>query len=299
MKFMCVLLLSILLCGGSLSARKRHQRSEKKLDEWDIEYTNEKDDLDYIAEDDTDEEDGEIAFTDHDDLKRENGGYEEDPCTQHYCGTGRTCATNDKGKPFCDCVTECVVETDERRKVCSNHNETWNSDCELYQMKCWCENSHKTCTKKKYEHVHVEYYGTCKQITKCSDDELADFPRRMREWLFAVMQDLARRDELNDYYTQLERLAEEDLSLKWANSVIWKFCDLDSQPEDRVISRKELFPIRAPLLSMEHCISPFLDSCDTDNDQSITLSEWGFCLGLKDEEIQDKCASVHGSRNKE
>ncbi|XP_013782226.1 SPARC-like, partial [Limulus polyphemus] len=183
--------------------------------------------------------------------------------------------------------------------VCSNQNETWNSDCELYQMKCWCMNNYKTCAKTKYEHVHVDYYGTCKQIPKCSEDDMADFPRRMREWLFAVMQDLAHREELNQYYTELERRAEEDLSLKWVNSVIWKFCDLDSHPEDRTISRQELFPIRAPLLSMEHCISPFLDACDADDDQSITLSEWGLCLGLKDNEIQDKCAAVHGSRNKE
>ena len=48
----------------------------------------------------------------------------------------------------------------------------------------------------------------------------------------------------------------------------------------RVVSRHELFPIRAPLYTLEHCISPFLDSCDPDDDHNITLKEWGKCLQL-------------------
>lgn len=48
----------------------------------------------------------------------------------------------------------------------------------------------------------------------------------------------------------------------------------------RFVSRHELFPIRAPLLSLEHCIAPFLDKCDEDDDHRITLAEWGQCLQL-------------------
>lgn len=48
----------------------------------------------------------------------------------------------------------------------------------------------------------------------------------------------------------------------------------------RKVSRHELFPIRAPLLALEHCIQPFLDGCDADNDHFITLQEWGTCLEL-------------------
>lgn len=49
---------------------------------------------------------------------------------------------------------------------------------------------------------------------------------------------------------------------------------------DRFVSRHELFPIRAPLMALEHCIGPFLDLCDEDNDHRITLAEWGKCLQL-------------------
>jgi hypothetical protein len=48
----------------------------------------------------------------------------------------------------------------------------------------------------------------------------------------------------------------------------------------RFVSRHELFPIRAPLMYLEHCIGPFLNSCDKDDDHRITLIEWGKCLEL-------------------
>jgi hypothetical protein len=75
-------------------------------------------------------------------------------------------------------------------------------------------------------------------------------------------------------------------------AAIWKWCDLDGHPHDRVVSRHELFPIRAPLMALEHCISPFLDSCDVDNDHRITLKEWGTCLEIPKEELMDKCDDV-------
>jgi len=28
-------------------------------------------------------------------------------------------------------------------------------------------------------------------------------------------------------------------------------------------------------MALEHCIAPFLDNCDADNDHRITLQEWG------------------------
>lgn len=54
----------------------------------------------------------------------------------------------------------------------------------------------------------------------------------------------------------------------------------------RFVSRHELFPLRAPLLSMEPCISEFLDKCDSNQDHKITLKEWGSCLGAEDGKIK-------------
>lgn len=102
----------------------------------------------------------------------------------------------------------------------------------------------------------------------------------MRDWLFNVMRDLAERDEIGEHYKAMEIEAETNLTRRWANAAVWKFCDLDTEGSDRSVSRHELFPIRAPLVSLEHCIAPFLESCDPNGDHRITLKEWGDCLEL-------------------
>lgn len=118
-----------------------------------------------------------------------------------------------------------------------------------------------------------------------------DFPRRMRDWLFNVMRDLAERQELNEHYQKMEMEAETNLTKRWANAAVWKWCDLDSS-HDRSVSIHELFPIRAPLMSLEHCIAPFLESCDPNGDHRITLEEWGKCLEIEEGEMIEQCADI-------
>lgn len=109
---------------------------------------------------------------------------------------------------------------------------------------------------------------------------MSDFPRRMRDWLFNVMNDLAQTEEFPTQYKTLQSEAETNQTRRWANAAIWKWCDLDGHPHDRSVSIHELFPIRAPLMALEHCIAPFLESCDPDNNHRVTLQEWGKCLEL-------------------
>jgi len=45
-------------------------------------------------------------------------------------------------------------------------------------------------------------------------------------------------------------------------------------------------------MALEHCIAPFLDSCDVDNDHRITLTEWGACLQIDAQELDDGCESI-------
>lgn len=120
---------------------------------------------------------------------------------------------------------------------------------------------------------------------------MKDFPSRMRDWLFNIMRDLAERNELTEHYKEMEREAETDLARRWANAAVWKWCDLDGDI-DRSVSRHELFPIRAPLVSLEHCIAPFLETCDSNNDHRISLKEWGRCLELEDAELIEHCDTI-------
>lgn len=217
-----------------------------------------------------------------------------DPC-DGKCGSGQICQLAD-GIAMCVCIPVCPEETDPRRKVCSNLNSTWNSDCELHQMRCWCRGSSENCIgdKEAQSHMHIDYYGECREPKVCTEDQMADFPRRMRDWLFNVMRDTADRDELSPYYLQMEQEAETNLNKRWNNAAIWKFCELDKS-NDRTISRHEIFPIRAPLVALEHCISPFLDGCDADGNHRITLKEWASCLQIEEGELEDRCEDVRES----
>jgi len=186
-------------------------------------------------------------------------------------------------------VEECDQESDPRRKVCTNYNETFGSDCEVYQARCFCDTDDARCRGSDYQHVHIEYYGECRQMPMCKEEDMLDFPRRMRDWLFNIMRDLADRQELPSHFLKMQREAETNMTLRWTNAAVWKWCDLDGHPHDRAVSRHELFPIRAPLMALEHCIAPFLDSCDVDNDHKITLKEWGKCLQLDEDDLDGKC----------
>ncbi|KAK3863833.1 hypothetical protein Pcinc_030436 [Petrolisthes cinctipes] len=208
-----------------------------------------------------------------------------DPCGEIYCGAGRMCVVNDLGEGECRCVNTCDSEDDPRRRVCSNMNETWMSDCELYRQRCLCEDGDDSCKDTEYAHSHIDYFGECQAMPVCEEDELEDFPRRLSEWLFNIMRDLADRQTLSEHYVRLERAAEEDTSKQWTYAVVWKWCELDSHPKDKSVSRHELFPMRAPLFTLEHCIGSFLDSCDGNNDHNITLQEWATCTKLSEDQV--------------
>ena len=73
---------------------------------------------------------------------------------------------------------------------------------------------------------------------------------------------------------------------------MWKWCDLDGHPHDNMVSRHELFPVKAPLHTLEHCIGDFLDNCDENDDHAISLNEWTKCLELEQGELEAKCGDI-------
>jgi len=220
-----------------------------------------------------------------------NAQVQVDPCGKIHCGAGRVCKA-EGSNASCVCIPDCPEQSDPRRKVCTNKNETWISDCEVYRQRCLCDSNHAECRGAEFKHIHIDYYGECKEMPECQEDEMNDFPRRMREWLFNVMRDLSERDELAEKFVSLELEAETNLTRRWANAAVWKWCDLDGHPHDRSVSRHELFPIRAPLMALEHCIAPFLESCDPDDDHRITLKEWGMCLELNEADMLENCDKI-------
>ncbi|XP_054160824.1 SPARC-like [Oppia nitens] len=229
----------------------------------------------------------EIAVKSATDTAAANEVVKQDQCLKLKCDAGKECVIDtESGKAKCQCISTCADNTDVRRRVCSNHNTTWQSDCHLYKHRCDCIEGQKSSDcDDKHKHMHIDYYGECQELPECRKEVLEDFPRRMREWLDHIISKKVETSGTGD--------DGSDHSKKWIDAIIWKFCDLDKQPHDRQVSRHELFPLRAPLLSMESCISDFLNGCDPNDDHKITLVEWGECLGATDAEMVDKCNKFH------
>jgi len=226
-------------------------------------------------------------------VERQNaGGQITNPCEDHHCGWGKECLVSSKGKPKCDCIRECPVplDADPNDMVCSTQNETFTSICHLYRERCLCKKDDVDCQDLRHKNVHLEYLGQCKQLTQCTDELLEQFGERMADWLFQVMRDLKKRQELHgDKWIHMIEEAEHDEHLRHVYPVIWKFCDLDEKPHDKKVTNQELIPETAPVMPMESCIKPFLEKCDADHDEKISIKEWGKCLGLKEEEIIERC----------
>jgi hypothetical protein len=221
---------------------------------------------------------------------------ESNVCDDHVCGWGKECMVDKKNRPVCDCISKCpTYDNDPADKVCSSNNQTFDSLCELYRQRCVCKrrgdgSSNAECQNPSNSKIHLEYLGGCKDLDECTPELMAQFPERMSDWLFQVMKELKKRRELHNLeWEELISEAENDDEKKHVYPVIWKFCDLDIKPHDKHVSHHELIPITAPVIPMESCIKPFLEKCDANNDGSITIKEWGKCLGLKEGEIQERC----------
>ncbi|XP_022907618.1 SPARC [Onthophagus taurus] len=285
----CIILCVALIGASSTEKPRKHKKVRRIMKPIAIEETkSEPDDIFKIMEEDEKIDEDESKETETID----NRVPHVDPCASVLCSAGRICEINEENEPACVCIVECPEETDPRRKVCSNFNETWPSDCAVYQQRCFCDLGDSRCKGENYKHTHVEYYGSCREMPDCTKEEMIDFPRRMRDWLFNVMRDLADRKELPNHFIKMELEAENNQTRRWTNAAIWKWCDLDGHPADRSVSRHELFPIRAPLMSLEHCIAPFLDSCDVDDDHRIALEEWTKCLGIEEDDFDVKCEEL-------
>ncbi|KAK2166585.1 hypothetical protein NP493_1304g00098 [Ridgeia piscesae] len=101
----------------------------------------------------------------------------------------------------------------------------------------------------------------------------------------------ARRNDLTEPAVRMAEEAKLRPTKKWVLPVIWKFCELDIT-HDSFVSMLELLPMSAPLKRYEHCIGPFLQGCDTDDSGDLTLTEWGTCLKLDPEDLEDRCEAL-------
>jgi len=224
------------------------------------------------------------------DAEETGGAYEpkEDPCYDVDCGIGHECEVDDDFKAVCICAQKCTAEVHERAKVCSTDNVTFDSECEFARQKCMCnKRGRKGCENRAYANMEMDYFGPCKELGNCEEWEKEEYPGRMREWLFLIMEELDSRNELNKKSSKMAKKALK-MEKKWVIPVIWEFCMLDKTADEEV-DVKELLPISAPLKPMERCTAKFLSDCDEDKSGMISKWEWGRCLGLETDDMDVLC----------
>jgi hypothetical protein len=100
-----------------------------------------------------------------------------DRCASTKCRDGETCILNKDGDAECACTTQCEDPKDERlmvrstrvcpsllhrsSQVCTKSNHTYTSDCEFFQMQCWCRKSDERCTRQAAVTDTIDYFGRC------------------------------------------------------------------------------------------------------------------------------------------
>lgn len=220
------------------------------------------------------------------------------PCNEKECRRGEICIVHMSTRAKCICIPECTSPepNDHRYEVCSKRNVTYHSECHLDRDHCLCRRRMEGCSQAGESQIQLDYYGNCQELTPCTEREFQEFPGRMREWLYIVLQQMARHAEMPNYAELLEKARAEP---NHTHAVLWKFCDLDVDPQDRFVTRQELLHTIQSLKALEHCFVPFLDNCDQDSDEKITLLEWGRCLGIEDGKINDECSSIRKSGGQE
>jgi len=211
-----------------------------------------------------------------------------DLCLNKKCGIGEQCAMFE-GEAFCECIEICEVPTDPRQKICTSSNQTFESDCHFLRMKCWCNRNDPKCRDLNIINERLDYYGACQHIEECSEEQKKVFPQRMKIWLDEVLHILNERKDLDPKFSSLVKLADEmkanNTEKFWTYGVAFEFCQLDKS-NDHIIQKDEVRSLISSIKSMENCIQPFLDECDTNNDDIISDREWGVCLGLMDHELE-------------
>jgi len=211
------------------------------------------------------------------------------PCAHVECDVGKECVLDKDDRAICVCYEKCPSKGS-NIAVCSTLNETFGSECDFHRERCLCQQGDDECKNPAHVSAMMDYYGSCKEMPPCEAEEMEEYPHRMRDWIFYVMEELDERALLTAAAHNLLQKSKNE-ERRWVLPVIWKFCELD-KTDDRFVTPEELLPISAPLKALEHCTGPFLELCDVDENGQIDIIEWGTCLKLDPEEIEDRCDAL-------
>lgn len=136
--------------------------------------------------------------------------------------------------------------------------------------------------------------------TECKGRQLTAIGNRLLDWFSVIMADTKQKQQhqpstannrLNSWSAQRRTSAAAAAApaahfpAACKTEAKWMFGHLDSNA-DGLLSAKELYDLEHD--QNEHCIKPFLDTCDLDRDQTLNTREWCRCF----EKTDRPCAAV-------
>lgn len=211
----------------------------------------------------------------------------EDLCANIECELGERCIVSGN-EALCECYEDCQIPNDERQKICTSSNKTFESDCHFLRQKCWCNKNERKCLDFSIVNDKLDYYGSCRYIENCSQEERVIFIERLKVWLDEVLHILDERQDLDPKFFNLVKQADamktRNAEKYWTAGVIFEFCELD-RSKDHSIQKEEIAQLISSIKSLEHCIQPFLDECDRNQDGLISEYEWGTALDLSADDM--------------
>ncbi|XP_013855416.1 SPARC-like protein 1 [Austrofundulus limnaeus] len=160
-------------------------------------------------------------------------------------------------QPKCVCPHSCPRQ---RAPVCSVLGKTYENECLLHKEAC-----------RKRRRIGLAHSGHCLvPKSKCTEEELGQFPYRLLDWFLLLSRmgasyTPAAVPQSCLSHTQRIQLAKQ------------RFLLLDKN-KDGVLSRRDLRKLYYKKMPLEHCATPFFQSCDRNMNKKVTLREWAGCL---------------------
>ncbi|XP_067372657.1 SPARC-like protein 1 [Channa argus] len=159
--------------------------------------------------------------------------------------------------PKCVCPQSCPRQ---RAPVCSVLGKTYRNECLLHKEAC-----------RKRRHTGLAHTGPCLvPKSKCTEEEKGQFPYRLLDWFLLLSrmgENFATPAPPQSCLSHTERtqLAQQRFSL------------LDKN-KDGKLSRRDLKKLHYKRMPLEHCATPFFQSCDGNRNRKVSLKEWTTCL---------------------
>ncbi|XP_026045093.1 SPARC-like protein 1 [Astatotilapia calliptera] len=159
--------------------------------------------------------------------------------------------------PKCVCPQSCPRQ---RAPVCSVVGKTYENECWLHKDAC-----------RKRRRTGLAHTGPCLVPKgKCTEEELGQFPYRLLDWFLLL-------SRMGESYAPAAP-PQSCLSHTQRTQLAQKRFTLLDRNKDGKLSRRDLKKLHYKRMPLEHCATPFFQSCDRNRNRKVTLNEWTACL---------------------